>query len=190
MARKRSVGILAGAVVGVLLCATGLWAAEKKKAEPPQQKKEAPVAATVQDGVTVQMDYTLTVEGKEMDSSKGHGPLSYVHGSGQIIPGLEKQLTGLHVGDEKEVTVKPEDGYGEVDPKATMDLPKTQLPPDLKPEVGQVLNGTDQSGRPVRATIMEVGKETVKLNLNHPLAGKTLVFKVKVVDVSPASQPK
>ena len=181
----RWIGTLAGAVALLSLGATGLWAAEKKKAEPPQQKKETPVAATVQNGATVQMDYTLTVDGKEMDSSKGRQPLSYVHGSGQIIPGLERELTGLHVGDEKAVTVKPEDGYGVVDPKATVDLPKTQLPPDLKPEVGQVLNGTDQSGRPVRAIILEVGKDTVKLDLNHPLAGKTLNFKVKVVDIKP-----
>ena len=173
MARRRWIGILAGAV------AVGLLGAAS-----PKQAKEAPVAATVAEGTTVKMDYTLTVDGKEMDSSKGREPLSYVQGKGQIIPGLERELTGLHVGDEKEVTVKPEDGYGMVDPKAFVDLPKTQLPQDMKPEVGLVLNGTDQNGRPIRAIIVEVGNETVKLNMNHPLAGKTLIFKIKVVDIS------
>ena len=169
---------MGGLIVWCLLSPMGLWA--------EQAAEEAQVAQTVQDGMTVQIDYTLTVDGEVVDSSVGRGPLRYVHGQGQIIPGLERQLTGLGVGDAGRVTVSPEEGYGSVDPEAFVEVSKEQLPPDMTPEVGQMLQGTDRNGRPFRAKIHEVGEDAVILDLNHPLAGKTLLFDVKVVEVSTA----
>lgn len=154
-------------------------------------KKGASVPAAVADLMTVKFDYTLTVDGKVVDSSQGHTPLQYVHGKGQIIPGLERELAGLHVGDSKEVDVKPEDGYGQVDPAAFIDVPKTKLPQGQTPEVGMVLSGRDPNGRPFQAKISEIKADAVTLDMNHPLAGKTLHFKVKVIEISPApSTPK
>jgi len=81
------------------------------------------------------------------------------------------------------VIVAPEDGYGPVDPSATVQVPKDKLPEGVEPEVGMVLGGTDQSGQPFQATIREIVQDQVTLDLNHPLAGKELLFKVKVVDI-------
>ena len=171
-------------VVGVLACASGTWAADE--APPSSSHKETPLAGMIQDHMAVQLEYTLTSDGAVVDSTEGRGPLQYVHGQGQIIPGLERQLTGLHVGDAREITVRPEEAYGPVDPSAFVEIPKTQLPPNVTPAVGVVLRGMDPDGKPFRATIHEVKDKAVTLDLNHPLAGKTLLFKVKVIDVSPA----
>lgn len=165
-------------VAGIACCAAGVQAEEGS----------APVkeVGTVQDGMNVQMDYTLTVEGKIVDSSQGRGPLKYVQGQGHIIPGLERELLGMHVGDSKDVTVKPEDGYGTVDPQAFIEIPREQLPPNLAPEVGGFVQGMTPGGKQFQARVHEVRDKTVMLDLNHPLAGKTLQFNVKIVDVSPA----
>ena len=177
-------GIMIGLAAGWLLApATSGAAPATVPAAPANEGAQA--APTVQDGATVQLDYTLTVEGKVADSSQGRSPLSYVQGRGQLVPGLEKQLAGLKAGDTRSITVAPEDGYGPVDPKAFVEVPRAQLPPDIAPSVGQALRGTGQDGRPFRATIFTVGPESVTLDLNHPLAGKTLFFDITVVSVAP-----
>ena len=140
----------------------------------------------IADQMTVQMEYTLTADGQVVDSTTGREPFRYVQGKGQIIPGLERQLAGLHVGDEREITVKPEEGYGPLDPSAVVDVPKEQLPATITPRAGLMLSGIDPQGHPFRATIREIKATTVRLDLNHPLAGKTLLFKVKIVSVAPA----
>ena len=150
--------------------------------------EEAPPAAgmtqTIQKGSTVQIDYTLTVDGAVVDSSQGREPLKYVQGGGQIIPGLERQLAGLHVGDSGDFTVSPEEGYGAVKLDAFLQVKRDQLPKDVTPEVGMVLRGMGPDGNPFRARIQQINQDGVTLDLNHPLAGKTLQFKVKVVGVS------
>jgi FKBP-type peptidyl-prolyl cis-trans isomerase SlyD len=176
-------GIIIGLAAGWLL-APVLSGAEP--AGTPPANEEVPMAPTVQEGTTVEIDYTLTVDGAVVDSSKGRAPLSYVHGQGQLIPGLEKQLIGLKAGDARSLTVSPEEGYGPVDPEAFVEVSREQLPPDLTPEVGLPLRGTGPDGRPFRATVYKVGSESVTLDLNHPLAGKTLSFDITVVTVSPA----
>ena len=150
-------------------------------------QQEAAMALSVQDHMDVEMEYTLTSDGVVMDSTQGKEPFHYVHGAGQVIPGLERQLAGLHIGDAKEVTVKPEEGYGRVDPAAMIEVPKTQLPRDVTPSVGMVLRGVNPEGKSFRAKISEVKKDSVMLDLNHPLAGKTLNFKVKILGIKPAT---
>jgi FKBP-type peptidyl-prolyl cis-trans isomerase SlyD len=152
-------------------------------AEEPQ-----PVPAVEKD-MNVGLEYTLTVDGVVMDSTEGKPAFHYVHGQGQIVPGLERQLQGLHVGDSREVTVAPEEGYGQVDPAAFVEVPKTQLPADIKPEIGTVLRGVNPDGQSFRARVSDVKTETVVLDLNHPLAGKTLNFKVKIAELAPAPAP-
>lgn len=147
--------------------------------------KETSMSVAVGDKMTVQFEYTLTVDGAVVDTSNGRAPLQYVHGQNQIIPGLERALAGLRVGDSKEVTVSPDDGYGPVDPNAFIEVSRKELPQNIAPEVGMVLSGTDPTGQPLRAKIAKVDPETVKLDLNHPLAGKTLYFKIKIVEITP-----
>ncbi len=173
-------------VAAALAFASPLWmlTAHAEDAAPATEASASSVA--IADHMTVAMDYTLTVEGKAVDTSAGRKPLEYVQGSHQIIPGLEWQLAGLHVGDEREVTVQPEDGYGAVNPAAIAEVAKAQLPKDLTPAVGSMLQGTNAQGRPFRATIRDVHPDgSVTLDMNHPLAGKTLQFKVKIVSITP-----
>lgn len=140
----------------------------------------------IEENAVVQMDYVLTAEGEVVDKSPEGKPFQYVHGQGQIIPGLERQLTGLRVGDTKEITVTPEEGYGPVDPEAVVEIPKEQLPPTVTPGLGMVLSGVDPEGRPFRARIKSIQDTTVTLDLNHPLAGKTLLFKITIIAIAPS----
>jgi FKBP-type peptidyl-prolyl cis-trans isomerase SlyD len=143
----------------------------------------------VKDGATVSFDYTLKgTDGKLIDSSKGKEPLKYVHGQRRMIPGLEKELTGMKVGGEKHVTVKPEDAYGPVKKAAFQEVPKEKIPANgLK--VGAVLAAKDPEGQVVPMRVHEIKEKTVVMDMNHPMAGKTLVFDVKVVDIRPQPAP-
>jgi FKBP-type peptidyl-prolyl cis-trans isomerase SlyD len=140
----------------------------------------------VKDGSVVSLQYTLTGEdGKTIESNKGKEPLKYTQGSRQIVPGLEKGIAGMKVGEERRVKVKPEDGYGAVDPKGFQEFPKEKIPPDgLK--VGATLMAKGPQGESVPVRVHEIKEKTVVLDLNHPMAGKTLVFDVKVLDVQSA----
>ena len=137
----------------------------------------------VQDGKQVSFEYTLTLEGETVDSSKGREPLRYVHGQGQIISGLEEELAGLRVGEEKVIKVSSQKGYGEVNPEAFREFPKTALSENLEPEVDMILQLQGPGGQVIPARVAKVKDEVVVLDLNHPLAGKTLTFEVKIVSI-------
>jgi len=142
---------------------------------------------TVQNGQVVSMEYILKVDGVVTDSSEGREPLEYVHGAGNIIPGLEREVTGMAVGDSKDVLVAAADGYGEEDENAFMDVPRDQFPDEIPMKVGTELQVKNQAGQPMFARIDKVGEQSVRLDLNHPLAGKDLRFSVKVVSLRDAT---
>jgi FKBP-type peptidyl-prolyl cis-trans isomerase 2 len=134
----------------------------------------------IRNGSSVKMHYTLTVEGAVVDSSQGQEPLAFVMGSGQIISGLEEALEGLEAGAKKQVRVPPEKAYGPRDENAVHKVPKTAFQMDRELKPGDVVGG--QIGdQPFQAVIEAVGAEEITLNLNHPLAGKTLDFEVEIV---------
>ncbi len=137
----------------------------------------------VGDGKTVSFDYTLTVEGKVVESSKGKKPLQYVHGQKKIIPGLEKQLAGLKIGDQKKIVVPAEEAYGKINPKAVQEVERSLIPKDIPLTVGTILETTDPAGHTFPAKVTAIQEKTVMLDLNHPLAGKELTFEVKIVDI-------
>lgn len=141
----------------------------------------------VADNLVVGIDYVLTVDGEEIDSSKEEGPLEYLHGYSNIIPGLEKELTGMKVSESKQVEVAPEDAYGVVDEEAILSVPIEEFPEDVPLEPGIELEITDNEGEMMFATIVKIGKKNVKLDTNHPLAGKTLHFDVSVVSIRAAA---
>lgn len=141
----------------------------------------------VVDGIIVTIEYTLTVDGEILDSSEEEGPLEYLQGHENVIPGLERALAGMKVGESKKVTVAPKDGYGEMDPEAIMDVPLSEFPEEVPIEAGIELEVTDKDGNIMLTTIVEAGDDTVKLDTNHPLAGKRLDFEVKVIDLRPAT---
>lgn len=137
----------------------------------------------IADGKKVKFDYTLMVGGEMMEASKAGEPLAYQQGAGQIIPGLEKQMAGMKVGEEKTIMVPSAEAYGAVDPKALQEVPKTFFPADLEIKVGMVVPLKSPDGRIVPARIAEIKADTIVLDMNHPLAGKDLTFKVKVVGI-------
>lgn len=141
-------------------------------------------------GKKVTFDYTLTVDKKEMESSRGRLPLSYVVGHRELIPGLESQMNGMHVNEEKVINVAAKDGYGEVDPRARKEFPVSSLPKGAQPKVGLILRATAQDGSTYPAFISEVKGDKVVVDFNHPLAGKDLVFKVKVDKIENAAVRK
>ncbi len=143
---------------------------------------------TVQDGQVVTMEYTLRVDGETIDTSEGYKPIEFLQGAGSIIPGLERELYGMKVGESKEVSVQAKDGYGEIDPAAFVSVPREQFPPNIRLEVGVALSVHDNNGNPMHATIHEVNEEDVKLNFNHPLAGKDLLFSVTIAGLRQASE--
>jgi FKBP-type peptidyl-prolyl cis-trans isomerase SlyD len=142
----------------------------------------------VQDGQVVSMEYTLKVDGVVTDSSEGREPLEFVHGAGNIIPGLEREMSGMTVGDRKDVVIAAADGYGERDEEAFMEVPRDQFPDEIPMKVGTELQVQNQAGQPMFARIDNVEDKSVRLNFNHPLAGKDLHFSVKVVDLRDATE--
>ena len=142
------------------------------------------MSPAIERGSTVQLEYTLKDEaGKVLDSNEGQSPLTYTQGKEEIILGLEKALNGMRAGDQKQIAIAPEDGYGAVDPSAQTEVPKTMLPPGPL-TVGKELMARGQGGETMLVRIKEINETTVIIDLNHPLAGKTLHFDVKVVDVA------
>jgi FKBP-type peptidyl-prolyl cis-trans isomerase SlyD len=135
----------------------------------------------VADDLVVIMDYTLTVDDEVVDSSEEDGPIEFLQGHGNIIPGLEAHLGGLAVGESLQVTVAAKDGYGEFDPEQVVDVPLDEFPEEICVEPGVELEMQDQDGDTLFARILSVGKSRVKLDFNHPLAGKELTFDVTVV---------
>ena len=141
----------------------------------------------VKDGQVVSMEYTLKVDGEVADTSEGREPLDFVHGAGNIIPGLEREMTGMIVGESKDVVVGAADVYGEQDHKAFMDVPKAQFPKEIPMKIGTEIQVQNQEGQPMYSRIEHIEGEHVRLNFNHPLAGKELHFAVKGVGLRDAT---
>lgn len=166
-----------------VLAATGLlWAL----AASGWAEDKADAGMIIADGKQISLEFTLSLEDKtQVQSNIGQEPMVYVHGTRQIIPGLEKQLTGLKVGETKHVELTPEDGYGPRDPARTQEVDKDKIPEEAR-KVGSKLTGQGPQGQPMYAEVKEVKDKTLVLDLNHPLAGKKLIFDVKVLKVENA----
>ena len=136
----------------------------------------------IADNVVVSLDYVLRLDDKsEIDRSAEGSPLEYLHGYKNIVPGLEKELIGLTVGDEKDVVVQPNLGYGDRDPDSVVEYQRDSFPSSLNFEVGEpVMMRDNESGESHRAYITELRTDTVLLDFNHPLAGETLHFNIKI----------
>lgn len=141
----------------------------------------------IEDGTVVTLDYTLRVNGDIVDTSEGGEPIRFIQGQQHIIPGLEEELYGMQVGEKKNIIVTPDRGYGDLDPENKADIPREQFPPEIPLEPGVELEVREQGGRLMQARIESVGDETVRLDFNHPLAGKELHFDVHVVNLRTAT---
>ncbi len=187
MKKIRYVSMLATTLVMILALATGLALAEAPETAPVKAKAGD---SAIGIGSTVKLEYTLTDDkGTLLDTNKGKEPLAYTHGQGQIIPGLEKALSGLRTGDAKHVVIRPEEAYGPIKPEAMIEVPKERIQANLQ-TVGAHLLGQNKDGQPLHAFVKEVKEKTIVLDTNHPLAGKALTFDVKVVEVEAAQEKK
>lgn len=140
----------------------------------------------VKKGNKIKVEYTGTLDdGSVFDSSEKHGaPLEFEVGSGQIIIGFENAVIGMKKGDEKKIKLKPSEAYGEANPQLVKQVPKAQLPQTEELKTGMILGVKLPNGMQVPARITKITDETVTIDFNHPLAGKTLNFKIKVVDIA------
>jgi FKBP-type peptidyl-prolyl cis-trans isomerase SlyD len=143
----------------------------------------------ISDGLVVSLAYTLRLDdGEAIDSAASDDPLVYLHGSRNIIPGLEQALTGLKVGDARSVSVEPGEAYGDVDPDAFELVPYDVFPADVDLEEGMGLRMVDEkSGHQMEATISELRDDGALVDMNHPLAGETLHFDVEIVGLRRAT---
>lgn len=142
----------------------------------------------VKDGSVVSICYRLTnAAGEELDRAERTEPFFYLHGSGQIIPGLEAALLGGLVGTKKQVRIEPADAYGEVDQNLVTQVPRSSFPAGQKLEVGMKFAAEVEEGNDVVFTITKVEGETVFIDGNHPLAGETLQFDVEILGVREAT---
>lgn len=145
------------------------------------------MSTTISDGKVATFHYTLTDgDGSVLDSSDGREPLSYLHGAGNIVPGLERQLLGKQPGDKLTAVVSPEEGYG-VREGGPQPVPRMQFPQGIQIEVGMMFQAETPEGDRVPLWVARVDEEHIWVDENHPLAGVTLNFAVEVVEVRDAT---
>lgn len=143
----------------------------------------------VENGKFVQIEYTGTFDNGEIfDSNVGMDPLEFQVGSGSIINGLDRGLIGMVNDEEKEITVSPEDAYGDYNEEFVLTVPLSEMRANFEPEPGMVISIQMENGNLIPARVTDISGDSVILDLNHPLAGKTLHFKVKVVDITDDAQ--
>lgn len=139
---------------------------------------------TAQTGDRVKVHYRGKLDdGFEFDTSIGGEPLVFVIGAGEVIPGFEEGATGMSVGELKTVTIDPEEAYGPHRAELIVEMPLEYFPEDIVPEVGMPLNLVDENGEEVPVLVVDVDEETVTLDANHPLAGKTLTFDIELLEI-------
>jgi FKBP-type peptidyl-prolyl cis-trans isomerase SlyD len=182
---KKLLGLLvmSGAVLGALFFLTSFTRTGGGQANQATTLKPASV---IEEGSVVSIEYTLTDDaGAVIDSNVDKEPLTYVQGAGQIVNGLEKELIGLKTGEQKKVQVKPEEGYGMPSKLAFQEFPRDTIPAEAQ-KAGATLMAKGQDGRAIPMRVHEVKEKTVVVDFNHPLAGKTLNFDVKIKDIRAA----
>ena len=136
------------------------------------------------EGDTVKVHYKGKLEdGNVFDSSEERGPVEFRIGEGKIIPGFEKAVSGMEKGEKKTVTISSDEAYGPVKEDAVAELDKKNLPPDLKPQKGQLLQ-MNKEGQAFEVQVKEVGEDKITIDANHPLAGKNLIFDLELLEIS------
>lgn len=145
----------------------------------------------VENGLFVQVDYTGTLDnGEVFDTSEGHQPLEILMGKGQLIKGFEDALLGMAIEEEKSFTLAPDEAYGQRDEKLVREFSRADIPADMNPKEGQAVALTSADGRQVPARITKIDDQNITVDLNHPLAGQSLTFEIKVVGITKEATQK
>ena len=136
-------------------------------------------------GDTVRINYTgKLTDGTRFDSSEGREPLEFQLGSGQIIPGLDREVEGMKVGDKQTVTVPAEEAYGPHDAAKVQQVPRSALPPELEPQEGMQLQAQTPQGAQMTLIVTAVAEQEITVDANHPLAGQALTFALELVEIA------
>ena len=144
----------------------------------------------VKEGDNVSLHYTGTLDdGLVFDSSEGKEPLSFTVGASQVIPGFENGVMGMELGESKEISVLPDQAYGDYHEELVKVVPRAAFPPDFTPAIGMTLEAELPTGEAMSVRIIEVEGDEVTLDGNHLLAGETLIFKVRVVGINEDKLP-
>ncbi|WP_394202624.1 FKBP-type peptidyl-prolyl cis-trans isomerase [Marinagarivorans algicola] len=141
----------------------------------------------VADNTKVTLNFSLALEdGTVVDSNHGEEPVTFVVGDGNLLEGFEKAMFGLRAGDEKELLITPEQGFGMPNPNNVQEVAMSDFPKDMTLEVGLMLSFSDAQNTELPGVIKELKEDTILVDFNHPLAGRTLKFKVHIHTVAPA----
>ncbi|MCI5148548.1 MAG: peptidylprolyl isomerase [Candidatus Electrothrix sp. MAN1_4] len=137
----------------------------------------------ITDGKTVVIDYTLSLKnGDIVETTQGEDPVTYIQGSGEVIDGLERAVTGFEKGTRKDIILPVDQAFGAHDPEALIEIPKTDLPPEsLVPET--IIHANGPKGQTINGKVVEVKEDTVIVDFNHPLAGQELSCAVHIIDI-------
>jgi len=168
--------------------------AAPKKADAKSAKSESkpkPKPSKVEAGHLISVEYVGTLaSGEEFDNSKGHGPIQFVVGGGQVIKGFDTAVLGMKINDKKKFTIKKGDAYGDVNPAMVQIVPLARIPEHVKSQlkVGGFLVMQAPTGQQIPAKVLKLDKENVSLDMNHPLAGKDLTFDITIVDITHAPE--
>ena len=139
----------------------------------------------VTEGNTVKVHYTGTLDdGTVFDSSVGGDPLEFTIGQGQMIPGFERGVVGMELGETRTLVIAADQAYGVHRPDGVFEIDRTEIPTTIPLEVGMQLQATGPGGRPVTMTVAAVSEDKVTMDANHPLAGKDLTFQIEVVEIT------
>jgi peptidylprolyl isomerase len=141
--------------------------------------------AQIKQGDTVRVHYTgKLADGSVFDSSVGGEPLEFTVGSGQLIPGFEKAVTGLAAGEKTTAQIPSDEAYGPHSPEGVIEVPRGNIPAEIELSLGQQLQMQTQDGRPVPVVVVGIEEASIKVDANHPLAGKDLTFEIEVVSIA------
>ena len=139
----------------------------------------------IKKGNKIKVEYTGTFEdGTVFDSSEGRQPLEFEVGAGKIIKGFDNAVIGMKKDQKKEIKISPKDAYGDHNPQLVKKVPRDKLPQEQEPKPGMMLALGLPDGRKLPAMITNVDEKEITIDLNHPLAGKTLIFKIKVIEIA------
>ena len=139
----------------------------------------------VENGLFISVDYKGTLQnGNVFDTSYGRQPIEVRVGAGQLIPGFENELLGMSLNETKTFTLEPEEAYGQRNETLKRDIPRTDIPPELNPRIGMMVDLQSSEGQQIPAQIVHLDEEKLTLDMNHPLAGETLNFEIEVVGIS------
>ena len=141
------------------------------------------MTAKANDKVKVHYKGTLS-NGEIFDTSEGKDPLEFTLGAGQVIPGFDNAVQGLKIEESKTINIPAAEAYGELKDELIQQVPKAQLPPEIKPEVGMQLASQTPDGQRIPLVITKVEEDTITMDANHPLAGKDLTFELTLVSIN------